>query len=332
MTTLNSNRFTLIETEVQIALNTFATDVREGLLSTPKTLSCRHFYDQRGSELFEAICKLPEYYLTRAETEIITDHAEDIAALFEEPVSLLELGSGSAIKTQLIIKALLARQPNLLFATIDISQSALEESALELLQAHKDLEFIGVAAPYEVGLAHLQREITEPRLALWLGSSVGNFRPDEAIPFLRKIASALSGEADRLLIGMDLHKDRQILERAYDDSKGITAAFNLNLLYRINRELGGRFDLTRFVHRATYDENLGRVEMHLVSLVAQTVSIDDLELQIDFAAGETIHTENSHKYRLESIPDLLKAAGFEIERQFLDRQRRFSLNIARPLR
>ena len=165
MTTLKTSRFTLIETEVQIALNTFATDVREGLLSTPKTLSCRHFYDQRGSELFEAICKLPEYYLTRAETEIMTDHSEDIAALFEEPVSLLELGSGSAVKTQLIIKALLARQPNLLFATIDISQSALEESALELLQAHKDLEFIGVAAPYEVGLAHLQREISEPLLA-----------------------------------------------------------------------------------------------------------------------------------------------------------------------
>lgn len=332
MTTLDTSRFTLIETEVQVALDTFASDVAQGLLSTPKTLPCRHFYDQRGSELFEAICQLPEYYLTRAEREILTAHAKDIAAIFDEPVTLVELGSGSAIKTQLVIEALLERQQSLLFAPIDISQSALEESALELLATYKELEVIGVAAPYEVGLAHLQREIEGPRLALWLGSSVGNFQPDEAIPFLRKVASALSGEADRLLIGMDLHKDRQLLERAYDDAQGVTAAFNLNLLERINRELGGHFDVARFAHRATYHEDRGRVEMRLLSLVAQTVSIDDLELEISFAAGETIHTENSHKYRLENIPSLLEAAGFELEQQFLDQQRRFSLNLARPRR
>ena len=332
MTTLETNRFTLIETEFQVALDTFAGDVGEGLRVTPKTLPCRHFYDQRGSELFEAICQLPEYYLTRAETEILTAHAGDIAALFDKPVSLIELGSGSAVKTQLIIEALLARQPDLLFAPVDISQSALEESALELLQTYKDLEVIGVAAPYEVGLAHLQREISGARLALWLGSSVGNFQPDEAIPFLREIACALSGEADRLLIGMDLHKDRQVLERAYDDAQGITAAFNLNLLHRINRELGGNFDMARFAHRALYDEDLGRVEMHLLSLAEQTVCIDELELEVTFAAGETIHTENSHKYRLGNIAALLRSAGFELEHQFTDPQQRFSLNVARPFR
>jgi dimethylhistidine N-methyltransferase len=328
MTTLS--RFTLIETGVREALNSFAKDVFEGLSAEPKTLPCRHFYDQRGSELFEAICHLPEYYLTRAERDILVAHAGDIAALFPEPVALVELGSGSAVKTQLLIEALLARQQSLLFAPVDISPTALEESALGLLDAYEDLEVIGVAAPYEEGLAHLRDEVAGPRLALWLGSSVGNFELDEAVTFLRKVAQALNGAEDRLLIGMDLHKDRQVLERAYDDAQGVTAAFNLNLLGRINRELGGHFDLDRFAHRATYVEDRGRIEIHLVSCEAQTVPIEDLELEVAFLAGETIHTENSHKYRLEEIPGLLNAAGFALERQFLDAQRRFSLNLARP--
>jgi dimethylhistidine N-methyltransferase len=332
MTTLSTDRFTLIETEFQVALDTFAHEVAQGLCAAPKTLPCRHFYDRRGSELFEAICQLPEYYLTRAESEILTVHAPEIAALFDEPVALVELGSGSAVKTQLLIEALLEHQRELLFAPIDISQSALEESARELLDRYEDLEVIGVAAPYEVGLAHLQREIAGPRLALWLGSSVGNFETDAAVSFLGEVADALDRESDRLLIGMDLHKDRAVLERAYDDTQGITAAFNLNLLGRINRELGGHFDLDRFAHRAVYDEALGRVEMHLVSRDVQTIAIDDLEQEIAFAAGETIHSENSHKYRLEDIPKLLAEAGFELERQFFDRQRRFSLNLARPRR
>ena len=332
MTTLSTARFTLIETEFQVALDTFAHEVAAGLCAAPKTLPCRHFYARRGSELFEAICQLPEYYLTRAESEILAVHATEIAALFDEPVALIELGSGSAVKTQLLIEALLEHQRELLFAPIDISQSALEESARELLDCYEELEVIGAAAPYEVGLAHLQREVAGPRLVLWLGSSVGNFEPDAAVSFLSEVADALDGEADRLLIGMDLHKDRAVLERAYDDAQGITAAFNLNLLGRINRELGGRFDLNRFAHRAVYHEERGRVEMHLVSRAAQTVPIDELDLEIDFAAGETIHSENSHKYRLEDIPDLLGEAGFELERQFFDSKRRFSLNLARPLR
>ena len=332
MTTLSTNRFTLIETEFQVALDTFAHEVAAGLCAAPKTLPCRHLYDRRGSELFEAICQLPEYYLTRAESEILAVHATEIAALFDEPVALVELGSGSAVKTQLLIEALLEHQRELLFAPIDISQSALEESARELLDCYEELEVIGAAAPYEVGLAHLQRKVAGPRRVLWLGSSVGNFEPDAAVSFLSEVADALDGEADRLLIGMDLHKDRAVLERAYDDAQGITAAFNLNLLGRINRELGGRFDLNRFAHRAVYDEERGRVEMHLVSRAAQTVPIDELDLEIDFAEGETIHSENSHKYRLEDIPNLLGEAGFELERQFFDSKRRFSLNLARPLR
>jgi len=208
----------------------------------------------------------------------------------------------------------------------------LEESALELLGTYQNLEVLGVAAPYEVGLVHLQHEIPGPRLALWLGSSVGNFQPDDAVPFLREVANGLSGETDRLLIGMDLHKDRQVLERAYNDTQGVTAAFNLNLLDRINRELGGDFDMSGFAHRALYDEGRGRIEMHLLSLSAQTVRIDNLQLKIPFVEGEYIHTENSHKYRIENIPGLLEAAGFELEKQFIDQQQHFSLNLARPLR
>ena len=330
MTAPSTERFTLIKTENQVALDTFSQDVAEGLTTEPKTLPCRHFYDQRGSALFEAICDLPEYYLTRAEREILIAHAAAIAASFAEPVTLIELGSGSAAKTRLLIEALLSRQQKLLFAPVDISRSALEESAVDLLDRYDGLNVLGVAASYDVGLAHLHAKITGPRLALWLGSSVGNFAPEAAVAFLREVSRTLDGAADRLLVGIDLHKHRSVLERAYDDAQGVTADFNLNLLQRINRQLGGRFDLTHFSHRAFYNEEHGRVEMHIVSERAQTVAIDSLRLEIAFAAGETIHTENSHKYRLERIPDLLAEAGFSLERQFLDSQRRFSLNLARP--
>ena len=332
MTPPSTDRFTLVETDAQVALDTLAQDVARGLTAAPKTLRCRHFYDQRGSALFEAICDLPEYYLTRAEREILLAHAGAIATSFTEPVTLIELGSGSAVKTRLLIEALLAHQQKLLFVPVDISQTALKESAVGLLGCYDELEVLGVAAPYDVGLAHLHAHITGPRLALWLGSSVGNFAPGAAVAFLRDVATALDGEADRLLIGMDLHKDGSVLARAYADAQGVTADFNLNLLRRINRELGGRFDLARFSHRAFYDEARGRVEMHIVSKRAQTVAIDLLDLDIAFADGETIHTENAYKYRIESIPALLAEAGFVLERQFFDRQRRFSLNLAYPRR
>jgi L-histidine Nalpha-methyltransferase len=322
-------RFTLVKRPPPP--DSFAHDVEVGLTASPKKLSCRHFYNEEGSDLFEAISRLPEYYLTRTEAKILRDCAAEMVASLPNPVSLVELGSGSATKTRLLIEALLGRQGRLLFAHVDISPSALEASSRQLLAAYEGLEVVGAAAEYEQGLALLGQYIDGPRLVLWLGSSVGNFEADEASDFLRQVAASLDRPGDRLLIGMDLHKDRGVLERAYDDAEGVTAAFNRNLLLRINRELGGRFEMDAFGHRSLYDEDRGRVEMHLVSRQAQQVPIEALGLEISFAAGETIHTENCHKYRPDQIGAFLHKGGLELERQFFDSDRHFSLNLARPV-
>ena len=329
-TTDIETRLALIETEHEESLDAFARDVREGLSSTPKYLSCHYFYDERGSALFEAICALPEYYLTRTERQILAQRADEIAALFSGPISLIELGSGSAVKTRPLIDALLRHQSRLHYAPIDISRSAIEQSALALLKDYKSLDITGVIGLYEEGLVRLRRDIAGPRLVLWLGSSVGNFTEEAAIDFLREVATSLETD-DRLLIGMDLDKDPALLERAYDDAQGVTADFNLNLLTRINDAFSAHFDLRYFAHRAHYNTERRRVEMHLESLRAQTVSIDDLGLEVSLGAGEKIHSENSHKYRQKDIEKLLKRGGFALEHQYLDDEQRFSLNLARPL-
>ena len=323
-------RLTLIETEHEESLDAFADDVREGLQSPRKYLSCRYFYDERGSALFEAICALPEYYLTRAERQILTNTSDEIAAHFDRPTSLIELGSGSAVKTRLLIDALLRRQDTLHYAPIDISRSALEQSAFTLLKDYEALDVTGVIGLYEEGLMRLRQEIAGPRLILWLGSSVGNFDEETAVHFLREVAASME-EEDRLLIGMDLDKDPALLESAYDDAQGVTAAFNLNLLARINSAFAANFDLDHFAHRAHYNVEKRRIEMHLESLRAQTVHIEGLAMEVSFAAGEKIHSENSHKYRLEDIAGFLQRGDFALEHQYLDDAQRFSLNLARPL-
>lgn len=323
-------RLALIEADHQGSLDAFTRDVREGLTSTPKYLSCHYFYDERGSALFEAICDLPEYYLTRAERQILESRAGEIAALFDGSVSLVELGSGSAVKTRLLIEALLRRQGALRYAPLDISRPALEQSALALLEDYEQLEVVGVIGLYEEGLAHLRRAIQGPRLVLWLGSSVGNFETAAAEGFLGEVAASMDAE-DRLLIGMDLDKDRAVLERAYDDAQGVTAAFNLNLLARINRAFDGNFALGNFAHRAHYDQEKRRIEMHLESLKTQSVRLEALGLEVSFAAGERVHTENAHKYRQEDIEALLQGGSFALEHQYFDDAQRFSLNLARPL-
>lgn len=328
-TTQLAARLTLVKTDHEASRDLFAHDIVKGLQAQPKHLSCHYFYDQRGSALFEAICALPEYYLTRAESQILSVYADEIAACFDQPVSLIEFGSGSAIKTRLLIDAFCRRQQSLLYAPVDISRTALELSALELLKDYASLQILGVAGLYEEGLAHLQQAVDSPRLILWLGSSVGNFTAVEAARFLSKIASHMDAE-DRLLIGMDLHKDRSVLERAYDDAQGVTADFNLNLLARINDEFAANFDLTSFAHRAHYNEGQRRMEMHLVSRQAQNVTIKELNLEISFAEGEHIHTENSHKYRQGDIEHLLQSGGFVLQHQYFDDKQRFTLNLARP--
>lgn len=310
---------------------TFAEDVRLGLESRPRRLFPKYFYDELGSQLFEAICLLPEYYLTRAENEIIERYSAEIAAEVPGPKRLLELGSGSASKTRRLIEAILAEQGELLYIPIDISASALDTSSRVLLQAYPRLRINAFAGDYYSGLKALAQsaphEGTVGRtLALFLGSNIGNFDRDEARDFLRAVRLVLAPD-DALLLGADLKKARADLEAAYDDALGVTAAFNLNLLSRINRELNADFDLRAFRHYARYDEEAGRVELYVESLRAQTVRLAKLGLELRFEEGERIHTENSYKYGMEDLSRLATETGFKLKRTWFDSMRRFSSNL-----
>lgn len=310
----------------------FAADVREGLTAAPrKYLRPKYFYDSLGSRLFDAICLLPEYYLTRAEADIFARHAAEIVARARaggSHLTLVELGSGSASKTRHIIEALLREQPRLTYVPVDISTAALEESAGALLGDYEALSVTAYAADYDTALPRLRENFEEGgrALVLFLGSNVGNFDRAEARDFLRRVRAALR-TGDRLLLGADLKKDAATLEAAYDDPVGVTAAFNLNLLARINRELGADFNVRDFRHVALYDEAEGRVEMHLESTRAQAVRIDALGLNVNFRAGERIHTENSYKYSLDELTALAADTGFAREHTWLDPAERFSSNL-----
>jgi len=303
-----------------------AEDVRKGLGAQPKRFLPKYFYDELGSQLFEAICLLPEYYLTRAENEIFQRYAGEIAAAVDGNITLVEMGSGSASKTRVIIEALLKRQSSLLFMPVDISASAIESSSRILLQSYPRLTIEAYAADYFAGLAELGKKPRQRTLALFLGSNISNFDLDEALRFLRALRSVLR-TGDALLLGADLKKDPAILEAAYNDSLGVTSAFNLNVLARINRELGGSFDLRAFRHHAFYNEAMGRIEIYIESLVDQKVRIDKLDLEAEFAAGELIHTENSYKYDIAGIARLAGETGFECSRSWYDSQERFSSNL-----
>ena len=297
--------------------------------ASPKRLSCRFFYDRDGSRLFELICDLPEYYLTRTEHRILQERAVQIVCQAPVDTTLVELGSGSAVKTRVLIEAFLERRGRLLFAAVDISPTALEESSVELLDLYPNLQVLTVAAEYRQGLDRLRETLSGPKLILFLGSNIGNFERPDAVRFLKLVRSTLT-PPDRLLVGIDLRKDREVLEAAYDDPRGITARFNQNILARINRELGGRFDLETFRHRAIYNGEEGRVEMFLVSTCAQKVAIEDLGMEVGFAEGEAIHSENSYKYSTAEIDELAAASGLAIQSQWFDGDRRFSLNLLKP--
>jgi L-histidine N-alpha-methyltransferase len=326
-------QFTLTTIEPSRQAATLAHEVRTGLMTSPKRLPCRFFYDEIGSRLFEAICDLPEYYPTRTERAILAEHAGEIVERVPGCATLVELGSGSAAKTRLLIDALSRSRPHLRYVPIDISRSALEDSARGLLDTFPALSIDAVAAEYYDGLQCLAeasnaRSREDSRLALWLGSNVGNLERSEAAAFLRNVRATLAPR-DRLLLGVDRRKERTVLEPAYDDAQGVTAQFNLNILARINRELRGQFRLERFRHRAVYDEERGRIEMYLVSTEAQEVPIAELDLVVPFAAGEAIHTENSYKYSDAEIEALAAGGGFRLERQWLDARRWFSVILLR---
>ena len=325
-------RFTLLGLPAESRLAKFADDVGKGLTATPKQLPCCYFYDRLGSLLFEAICEVPEYYLTRVETAILQTQAEEIAALFSDATDLIELGSGSAAKTRLLIEAFLRRHPKQRYVPLDICRTVLEESSLDLLGTFPTLEILAIAAEYREGLKHLQTLSAGPKLMLWLGSNIGNLERTAAAGFLAQIRQFLA-PSDRLLIGIDLRKDRAALLAAYNDACGVTAAFNRNLLLRINRELGGQFDPSTFEHRARYDEELGRIEMHLISAASQKVPIERLGITVSLKAGEPIHTENCYKYSHKEIEALALAAGLCCEKVWLDPERQFAVTLfqAAPL-
>jgi L-histidine Nalpha-methyltransferase len=304
----------------------FAEDVRKGLSAQQKRFLPKYFYDELGSQLFEAICLLPEYYLTRAENEILQRYSDEIVASVDGHKTLVEMGSGSASKTRLIIEALLRRQSELLFMPVDISATALESSSRILLQSYPPLRIEAYAADYFAGLAELGKKPRTRTLALFLGSNISNFDLEEANRFLRALRSVLH-TGDALLLGADLKKDPAVLEAAYNDALGVTSAFNLNVLARINRELGGTFDLRSFQHRAFYNEAIGRIEIYIESLVNQRARIEKLDFEIEFSAGELIHTENSYKYDTAGIAQLAAATGFELSHTWLDSQERFSSNL-----
>jgi len=315
--------YNLVKREPRAGL---AEDVRRGLSSQPKRFLPKYFYDQLGSQLFEAICLLPEYYLTRAENEILEHYADEIVSTLDGNTTLLEMGSGSASKTRLIIEALLRKQSELLFIPVDISASALDSSSRILLQSYPQLRIEAYAGDYFAGLSELKKKPRARTLALFLGSNISNFESEEALRFLRAMREVLH-EGDALLLGADLKKDKQILEAAYNDALGVTAAFNLNVLARINRELRANFDLRSFRHLAFYNESLGRIEIYIESLRDQKVSIAELDMEVEFSEGEQIHTENSHKYDLNDIAKLAADTGFVHGRTWLDQQERFSSNL-----
>ncbi|PYS90080.1 MAG: L-histidine N(alpha)-methyltransferase [Acidobacteria bacterium] len=322
----------------------FAADVRRGLSTQPKQLFPKYFYDELGSLLFDAICLLPEYYLTRAEHEILTRHAgEIIAAVGSAQLALLELGSGSATKTRHLIEAICKRQPQLLYRPIDISAAALETSARVLLQSYPSLRIEAYASDYDTALARLRAEAEHERvteaesnlsnaatrnhtLALFLGSNIGNFDRAEAETFLRRLRAVLRTN-DALLLGADLKKDPARLVAAYDDALGVTAAFNLNLLTRLNREFAADFKPRAFRHVALYNEVHGRIELYLESRRAQVVHLPALDLEIAFAAGERMHTENSYKYDLIELDELAARTDFARTQTWTDTARRFSSNL-----
>jgi len=297
----------------------FAASVIEGLSRPRKCLSCRYFYDARGSELFEAITRLPEYYPTRTEIAILDAHAVEIARGVPEGAVLVEFGSGSSRKTEILLAAL----PKLrAYVPIDVSQSALEGAKQRLSALFPGLVVHPIIANFSQPPALPPVLARKKKLGFFPGSTIGNFPPFDAIRLLRSMRGLLS-PGGRMIIGVDLKKDARQLVRAYDDSAGITAAFNLNLLARINRELEGTFDLNAFRHQAVYDPREGRIEMHLISEKNQRASV--LGRPFRFFAGETIHTENSYKYSTAQFQELAHSAEWQPGRIWIDNENLFSV-------
>jgi dimethylhistidine N-methyltransferase len=325
----------------QISLQTespVASAVREGLSRRHKRLPAWLFYDDDGSRLFDQITELPEYYLTRTERAIFAARADEIVARAaegaggERPARLriTELGAGSADKTRLLLAAAVRSQGAVLYEPIDVCAAALDDAQARIEREIPGVEIAPIVMDYTQGLDLEAAEPGERRMVLYIGSSIGNFEPEQAEDVLQGVRAALE-TGDSLLLGVDLRKDEATLLAAYDDAAGVTARFNLNMLERLNRELGADFDLEAFAHRAVWNPTQSRIEMHLESLVAQTISIAALDIEVDFAAGERIHTENSYKYAPGGPQAMLAAAGFATESVWTDERGWFAVCLARAV-
>lgn len=310
-----------------LASEATASAARGGLTASPKWLPAKLFYDEPGSELFERITELPEYYLTRTERSIFENFAPEILQAAGPSLTLIELGAGTAAKTCILIEELLRRQSRAMFYPIDVSPSALQEASTQLGRQFPQLRVNPIIADYTGGVEALNR-ISGRKLVLYIGSSIGNFEPDNSIRVLRRVRRTLRA-GDALLLGADFAKSPKILVPAYDDAQGVTAAFNKNVLARLNRELEANFDLDAFRHVALWNRRCSRMEMHLESTIAQPVFIPALDLDIAFAKGERIHTENSYKYTPEMIESILRESGFKLEQSWHDRQKWFGVHLAR---
>ena len=300
----------------------FREEVLAGLAQKPqKTLPCKFLYDERGSQLFDQICKLKEYYPTRTEIAIMEQNIEEIAGKIGPRALLVEYGSGSSIKTRILLNHL----PRVAaYVPVDISREHLLRSVRDLSTEYDELAIYPVCADYTGAFTLPDVEAPVARRVVYFpGSTLGNMEPPAAQSFLKSIASRV-GPGGGLLIGVDLKKDRQVLEAAYNDSEGVTAAFNKNMLRRINRELGANFDLDQFAHRATYNAEAGRIESYLVSQAEQSVQLNGTE--ITFKEQETIHTENSYKYGLEEFEELAREIGFRVEKVWTDADNYFSVH------
>mgnify|MGYP001195851606 CR=1 FL=1 len=317
-----NDRFTLYTVENGGSKNTFAEDVITGLASDPKTLPPKYFYDNAGSGLFEKICATPEYYVTRTEASILKDKSENIAAANKGKDLIVELGSGSSIKTRYILNAFIRENSSVNYVPIDVSE-ILIQSGNGLLNDFEGLSVTGIIGEYEESIEAATEIFPQPKLILFLGSSIGNFDLPHAEEFLGKLSASMR-KGDSLLIGFDLVKDETVLNAAYNDSEGVTAEFNMNLLRRINREFSAVIEEDNFEHTAFFNTQKSRIEMHLISKCDQTFSLNGSG-EINFRKGETIHTENSYKFTDEMIRGLASSAGLTISDSWKDDKNYFEL-------
>lgn len=301
----------------------FADEISNTLSNSKKYIPPKFFYDQKGSQLFEQICKLPEYYPTRTEIEILKKIKTNLADYVDNSFKIVELGSGSSNKTNLILDVFDEFQGQIDYFPIDISDILTESSEI-LLQNYSNLHITGIVDTYEEGLDFIEKYDTKNNLILFLGSSFGNFIPSDGENFLHKINSIMKTN-DLFLIGLDLVKEKSVLESAYNDKQGITAKFNLNVLSRINAELDADFELDNFEHYAIYNESKQRIEMYLKSLVNQTVTISKSNISLKLSRNELIHTEYSHKYTLSQIENIMKKTGFKLQHIWTDDAKFYSL-------